>query len=233
MPLPANRPPGLLRLLKGCGKTRATFFYIFRDTANLEYAITVPCRWLIELDASHQNPHPTSSAETRGTHIFALSITSRSAYQLPVAYILARRFNRLGWLGPDQVSGFESCLHEALINAVVHGNLEIAGGFNGNDAFAAFYDSIQSKLHTPEYGERRIYIILSHVRKRLYLRVSQSGVGHPENRQPDALDQQHGRGLSIIRHLTQGMQWHHHGRTLEMCFAKMPENPLVLRDPAP
>ena len=155
-----NDSASLHRPQRDSGKTQAAFFVLRREE-DLEHAMLSPCHWLIEIDQNQKQLHPTPFSETRGNQLFALSITGKSAYQFSVAAIAIQHFQQMGWFSNTPCENIETCLHEAILNAIVHGNLEIGGGFDNHGNLLQFYSMVQQRLDNPYYGERRIHMGLA------------------------------------------------------------------------
>ena len=115
------------------------------------------------------------------------------------------------------VTEIKLALYEALANALEHGNLEISyeeksgvmlepGGIDG---------LIKSRLADPRYGERQIHIRVTYNSRSVTYRIRDEGPGfdpraHAQRPLGDT-SALHGRGLALIKHYMDGMEWNETG----------------------
>jgi len=114
-------------------------------------------------------------------------------------------------------------LHEAWLNAIIHGNLEIESpaGWH-DDALAAFHHEIVRRLGEPFALEKRCVLRMRWTPSCIFIRISDEGAGFlpsPAEPAPEAM-RPHGRGLAIMRGLATGCQWVEGGRTVLLRFAR-------------
>jgi DNA-binding response OmpR family regulator len=95
-------------------------------------------------------------------------------------------------------------VHEAAVNAMVHGNLEIGSDLKADD-WAAYHRAIAERAHQPPYRDRKVSVAVRAERKReLLVRIGDQGPGFdptklPDPTDPDALASGSGRGMLLIR----------------------------------
>jgi anti-sigma regulatory factor (Ser/Thr protein kinase) len=95
-------------------------------------------------------------------------------------------------------------VHEAVVNAIVHGNLEISSELKSGD-WDAYHDEIRTRSKQTPFQERRVMItIRADRRPYLEIRVSDQGPGFdistvPDPTDPNSMERSSGRGLLLIR----------------------------------
>jgi hypothetical protein len=150
-----------------------------------------------------------------------VSVTTASCFSMVMPPILGAEMINRGWLHPDRLHDLELCLHEAVSNAVVHGNLGIRNGPDGDrDAFDRFHREIHSRMATRDYARRRVSIDISNEMDHVLVAVTDEGEGyHPDN--PDvAPDAKSGRGLRILRELADAVDITAGGSRIAMMFKR-------------
>jgi len=95
-------------------------------------------------------------------------------------------------------------VHEAVVNGMVHGNLEIGSELKSGD-WQAYHDTIASRSKSTPYCDRRVVVVIR-ARRGPYLevRVKDQGLGFDPGKLPDPTDPANigkasGRGLLLIR----------------------------------
>lgn len=178
-----------------------------------------PCQWRIEKMFDDVSGIHTLPNIVHEQHCFGLSITTQSAYRLPLSLMLAEHFTERGWLPEHLRDSLETCLHEAMLNALIHGNLEIHSDFKSLSAFQKFYENIHQQMLQSAYAYRYVIIMLTRHQGKLHLFISHEGCGFTRSCPTDTPPSLHGRGLSIISRLSDRLEWIHHGKTLHIEFS--------------
>jgi DNA-binding response OmpR family regulator len=95
-------------------------------------------------------------------------------------------------------------VHEATVNAMVHGNLEISSDLKTDD-WDAYHAEIATRSACEPYSKRRVHVTIRATRApSLEVRVTDEGHGYdpallPDPTDPANLDRACGRGLLLIR----------------------------------
>ena len=123
----------------------------------------------------------------------------------------------------------ETALHETLVNALVHGNLDVPSlnDFEADDQGTAFQEAIEARLADPVLSARRVALTANVAHKSLSLSVHDNGAGLPEElwdrtvrEGPAAPNASHsGRGLQLTAMFCDDMALSPDGRTVTMTFA--------------
>lgn len=119
------------------------------------------------------------------------------------------------------------CLHEALANAIIHGNLEISSTLK-EDSWKQFEALLRERETSPEFAERQIIIRCQMTLEQLRLEVEDQGQGFDarswQTHNPAAMPEHNpmstllksGRGLLIITSLMDTVFWNAMGNRITM-----------------
>lgn len=161
-----------------------------------------------------------AAAVTRAghAHLFAsLSTATANAVHLAgrvMAAVCARRS-----LTDAQRDDMELALHEAISNAVVHGNLQVAGmkGLNV-DALDRFSHDLARRMADPAFAGRRVEVSCWLEPDTLTVDVTDEGSGFEPAPKAGATPDASGRGLDLIALLAHSVELLDHGRRIRMRF---------------
>ncbi|MGJ5203254.1 ATP-binding protein [Bradyrhizobium sp. HKCCYLR20261] len=130
-----------------------------------------------------------------------LLITTRAAYRHSVVRIFVQAIRSRIELSEDLRIRVCSAVQEALMNAVLHGNLQIDGRMRGSlDGLVAAQTVIEDRLNSRDVGCAPIRLTASWTDAALQVTVRDSGRGYDySNVRPAAEDGASGRGLEILQ----------------------------------
>jgi len=135
----------------------------------------------------------------------------------PAKRFVARLAKRVPLVG-DLAERLETALHEAVANAIIHGNLGLSSPRRGDlDRWVAQEAVVARLLERPDLCRRTITILARWTAGEIELAVQDEGHGYTEL--PD-LVAEHGRGLFIIRAVADRMSASDDGRRLTMGFTR-------------
>jgi anti-sigma regulatory factor (Ser/Thr protein kinase) len=111
-------------------------------------------------------------------------------------------------------------MHEALTNAILHGNLELQSTLKEQDE-KAFYRLAQERRREPPYSDRRVTVELKLSRPEAVFVVRDEGHGFdpatlPDPTDPANLGRVHGRGLLLIHTFMDRVQHNDKGNEITM-----------------
>ncbi len=95
-------------------------------------------------------------------------------------------------------------IHEALVNAIVHGNLGVSSDLK-EGRWEEYHEAIAVRQRTPPYRDRRVVVIMRAERRRSFdIQITDQGQGFdvsklPDPNDPAVWDKSSGRGLILIR----------------------------------
>jgi len=188
------------------------------DEERLSRALRAPVAACIEADGGLE---PVFAAiPERG---LLVSLTTVTAYGLEVARALCQAVAERTSLDENVHQVMELALHEALVNAMVHGNLEI-GSLNKDslDDFIQFCQTIETRLNDGHFGGRRVTILTTWDDGEVVVTIDDEGPGYDAAilDRPIDLNKKSGRGLFLIRDICKETAMENGGRRLVMRFAR-------------
>ncbi|NYZ15263.1 ATP-binding protein [Azospirillum sp. RWY-5-1] len=154
-------------------------------------------------------------------HGLYLSLTTRTAFGAQCAVLVCDALAARGVLTQERRSAVELCLHEAVANAVVHGNLEIASSAKDRpDGYRVFSQLVGERMRDPVLGNRRTDIFARWRGAVLVIAVSDQGNGFDTAiLPPDAGGTaRSGRGFIFMRALAQDVTVTDGGRCTALRF---------------
>lgn len=150
-----------------------------------------------------------------------LSLSTATAFNADLTNLLCTACRQRIDLSDERLSDIETAVEEALSNAMVHGNLDIASVLRNDPAdFDQYCDLVNQRLTTPSYAQRRIEILATWSSDGIDIEVHDEGRGYDiSNFQAlPQLEAKCGRGFSLIRDLASNVTIADHGRSLTMSF---------------
>lgn len=139
---------------------------------------------------------------------------------------LTDRMVPLGFAEPRNLDVIAMAYHEALVNALEHGNLDmdssLKGDFiTGHDAYAAL---LQSRLADPAFASRRIEVHVDTTPERYEVSIADDGPGFDTSRSnqisQDTISKQCGRGLAMIRMVMDEVAHNEKGNQIRLMIRK-------------
>jgi anti-sigma regulatory factor (Ser/Thr protein kinase) len=189
--------------------------------SSLGRALREPATECVEAALMEHGVRRTRQGATRPR--LSLTITTRSAYRYPVTKVFTEAMQaRLHFLR-DLRGRFRTALQEAVMNAMVHGNLGLDSQLrNGPDGLAASHAVIESLLARPAVARRAIRVdaIWNTTMLSVMVRDNGSGFARSELELSAAppSDKHHGRGLFILETFCDRVALLHGGSTIRLGF---------------
>lgn len=109
-------------------------------------------------------------------------------------------------------------LHEAIINAAIHGNLGLDSSYTDIESMQRFYQALERGLADPQLAARRVTVSAQLEQQQIHLRVTDQGAGHPAVEPGDRQDLPHGRGVLLMMSTAASVSFCNGGRTSDMAF---------------
>ena len=135
---------------------------------------------------------------------FYLSLTTGSAYGLQCPVLVCDELVRRGALDPQRRSNVELCLHEAVANAIVHGNLGLSSAVKGESGgYRRFGEMMRDRLGDPAVVRRRLDIFCRWNERSIAIAVVDLGGGFDTELAPATAGNRalSGRGFVFMRSL--------------------------------
>lgn len=154
------------------------------------------------------------------TDLYA-SLTTATANRVHLAGRIVHAI--AGWrpLTETQRDDIELVLHEAISNAVVHGNLQVEGmkGLSV-DALDRFSSALTSRMSDPSFAARRVEVSCwLHPDGELLVEVADEGSGFVPQARTGAATEASGRGLDLIVAIAREVELLDSGRRIRIRFA--------------
>jgi len=150
----------------------------------------------------------------------SLIVSTRSAYRHSIAKAFIAAMQTRTSLSEDLRIRVHSAVQEALMNAVLHGNLRIDPNLRDSlEGLLAAQEAIEAKLNTPEVGRARILMEAIWNASTLQVVIRDSGDGYEgaEDRR-ETEDAASGRGLAILQAFSDGVAILNGGTTVQLEF---------------
>ena len=117
----------------------------------------------------------------------------------PAGEAFQKKLKEAGW-SSNEIFGLHLGFHEALVNAIVHGNL----GINDIKQEQDLEDLVQEELKkNPAKKNKKVHVVLSITRDRVFVKIIDEGVGFqseeiPESMPPVGREETSGRGMVLM-----------------------------------
>lgn len=138
---------------------------------------------------------------------------------------LASILHKMQFGSEEAIQQFELVFSETLINAIEHGNLELASSSKSNDLLQItdFEDLKEKRLNDPHYANRKVQALFECNQDLFCFTVKDQGPGFDWKKYVDAshkiknvsLDS-HGRGFMIIRHIIDEVHFNEKGNVITL-----------------
>jgi anti-sigma regulatory factor (Ser/Thr protein kinase) len=152
----------------------------------------------------------------------SLIVTTRSAYRHSIVKAFVNAMENRASLSKDLRVRLYSAVQEALMNAVLHGNLRIDSDLRGNlDGLLAAQDAIESKLNLPEIARSKIRVEAIWNASVLNVMIRDSGRGYDHenaDESPASADRASGRGIAILQAFSDRVAVLNGGTTVNLEF---------------
>lgn len=187
----------------------------------IDAALARGCRAYVELGDDTALPPGLLELLARSPAALHLSLSTATSFSLDMAPLLCGALVRRGWLSPQRRGDMEICVHEAVSNAIVHGNLDIHLGPSVDaGAFDGFYRAVQSRLADRAYACRRISVEAVLDEEELCITVRDQGRGHAGRAAAAGAEAKSGRGIRIMRELADRVDFTDGGRCAHLYFRR-------------
>lgn len=147
-----------------------------------------------------------------------ITIHSRTKLITTVGSFLQDRVKLFCQLHKIDERNISLCLHEALVNAIIHGNLEISSSLK-NEFPEKFEKLLRKRENMPEFANRKVFIRCQITTKHLKFEIEDEGKGFiPKTLQDsDPLTMiPTGRGILIISAFMDEVYWNKTGNRITM-----------------
>lgn len=114
-----------------------------------------------------------------------------------------------------------TALHECLVNAMEHGNLELSSVLRDSEKTDAYLDLVTERRRQSPYCDRQVHVLARFSRHEAAFVVRDEGPGFdtaklPDPTDPTNLEKSHGRGLLLIRTFMDEVHFNSSGNEITM-----------------
>lgn len=153
----------------------------------------------------------------------SLVMTTNAAYRTPVVKVFVGAMADRTDLPEELRERIYTAVQEALMNAVMHGNLKIDSSLRDSvQNLMIVHETIERLLGSPNYSALAIRVEASWSATSLNITVSDSGTGFVRESPPtqEMNETPSGRGLGILEAMCDGFQLNDGGRSATMKFRR-------------
>ena len=163
----------------------------------------------------------------RATGAWFASVRSASCLDFDFPDIVAQgALGQLGIaeeLGERRLQDISTALREILVNAAVHGNMELPSPEKTSEGLKAFHSSVNARASELPYAARRVRVTATLRPDAVTFAVIDEGPGYTPSSSDKSGDGYTGRGLDIVRALVGEMRVADGGRRTELSFRRRVE----------
>mgnify|MGYP003393490894 CR=1 FL=1 len=181
--------------------------------------LRLPYSFFIEQNSHENSEQLLKALVSSDSPDLLLSISTYSTYTSNLSHLLTESINDRFKLNGNKYNEIKTCLHEAIINAALHGNLSIASNFQTTKGLYSYQTEISKRLNMDIYKSRRINIMVWNKNDHLQISVSDEGNGFSIANFKEDFTSPNGRGLMLIIRMSDSMWVGSDKRTLVMAFS--------------
>ena len=193
------------------------------SVSSLTLALSPPVTECVEIDLLDQYNKSVHGQRILG-HL-SLMVTTKSAYRQPVGKAFVEAMAIRTPMPEDLRERIYTAIQEAMMNAVLHGNLKIGSGARDSlEGLMQTHELIERMLAVPEEARGAIRVDAIWNSKVLHVLIRDSGDGFAKAELPSSEDIEaegqiaSGRGLSILEAICDRVVLLHGGRTIKLGF---------------
>ena len=192
------------------------------DEKTLEKYSKLPFFGIIDSAAQAESVEDFLNHLPTSKHSFSLLCTSSLIYRADIAEVFVETLRENLNLTPEKTLDIRMALHETLINALVHGNLEICTGYAQTAYdFMNYMNLLQRRLKSEEFSQKSVSVYAVWDTHKLIIKVKDEGSGYTHKRKPihaNPKKRTSGRGLIFIAGLADSCTLSDAGREVTLVF---------------
>jgi CheY-like chemotaxis protein/anti-sigma regulatory factor (Ser/Thr protein kinase) len=150
-------------------------------------------------------------------------IPSDPRFTLPLIDLLTEKINKIGICTHSEFMNIRLALDEALVNAIIHGNLEVPSRVKGNslDELMEFNQMVKERSGQGPYAERKVKVVVHLTQEYASFCIEDEGNGFDWKSSPTDLEDvellaNHGRGLFLIRAFMSCVEFNEKGNEITL-----------------
>lgn len=206
--IPATQCSYVPRFPAGSRLLKAAVLEILEHTPHILYETAEPIA-----------PNPGTSVVEHSGYDICVCLLATTCYRNDVAEDIAKALSEHYQLPESISSPLHLCLHEAVTNAVIHGNFSVPSAFKNKETLTTYYQWVESMLTVPALAFSHVHIYSTQKDKLLIIDVVDEGKGysHEHYLGPDNRLELH-QGLSLIRQCCTSVNVLNTGNHIQMEF---------------
>lgn len=193
---------------------------------SLEKILTLPVSRIVDAQALDDSIHDflERSETTELKERCSFLLTCPVIYNCDVSKIFIESLKKRIGLSDAQTVGIHMALHEAIVNGLVHGNLDISSEYRQSArSFIEYGRILSERLNNPEYARKSIYISAEWDRTKVVIKIRDEGAGYAvkDNFASRTVSPKTktGRGLLFIAGIADSCTIDDYGRKINLTFS--------------
>lgn len=221
--LPASLLAGLAPVADERGPGSELTLFRAADMLDITAALRSPGMGAIEWTAQLPAQSVGALLERAAHYLLYINISTSAAARLDLARPIADALAARNLLSPEAYADTELALHEAISNAVMHGNLAVDSlGALSLAELSRFSSQMNRRLADPRHGERPLEIAITRKQGHTFVEIRDDGAGYDtdahaaRNAAAAGGSPPSGRGMALIGDLTAGYELFDGGRGIRL-----------------
>jgi len=180
----------------------------------------LPFSGIIDANAQKKSLRMFLSDLPKNEHHLSFLCTSPLIYSVDIADFFVKKLSESLNLSDQMKTDIRLALHETLINALVHGNLEISTGqVKTAYDFMNYTNLLQERLKSSSFAKKSVCIYASWNTHKLVIRVKDEGNGYKHKKNTTTIKKKtSGRGLIFIAGLADSCTLSDNGSEVTLIF---------------
>lgn len=174
---------------------------------NLEHILlSSPCKVCVEVTPTM--PSFPAMQRALSEHALTLSLITKTAYDIDVTELVMQYLRQNRVVKTPVSYNVYTAVHEALMNAILHGNLEVSGNIQTKENLSVFAPQFDKQINNPALHQKRVMMEVDWDDDHLTVTIRDEGKLPPEGE----IDSRGfsgaicGRGLMVIKHCTESYE---------------------------
>ncbi|MBI1387068.1 MAG: response regulator [bacterium] len=152
-------------------------------------------------------------------------------YTFPLIDLITDKLIRVGVCSAHDLTNIRLALDEALVNAIIHGNLEIPSTMKGSslDEVARFNQLVKERAEAEPFRSRCVKVDMTLNRSHVVYHIEDEGAGFDWSRIPKSFEDHeimanHGRGLLLIQAFMDEVRFNEKGNRITLVKKTVPQS---------
>ena len=180
--------------------------------------------YIIDANATYESIQDFMIHKSKNYLNFSIGflLTCPTIYACDVALVFARALSNRLELSSNRYDKIHLALHEALVNGLIHGNLQISSELRQTARdFVEYSRVLNERLNDPAYAQKSVSIWATWNTKKLEIKIRDEGAGYaiaPVIQRKPELTAKTGRGLRLIAGTADSCTIDDFGREITLSF---------------